>query len=236
MEKYYKNRAFIGYGEILFASYHLIEENKTYEAYSFEYNHKAGYFNARGEELGTPFLRSPVPIGRVTSRFTFHRKHPITGVIRPHLGVDLAAPIGTPIMAAADGKVIFAGRRGGFGNQVILQHGNGYKTYYGHLSRFAKGIRRGAAVTQKKIIGYVGSTGLSTGPHLDYRLQENGVFKNPFAVKFKPRSILTGQVLRSFQDTVVRRYDRYLADYKGNRHLIEAKKITVDDTLPKILL
>lgn len=233
--KFYKAGRFIGYGRILFASYHMVEANKTYNAYRFTNDGRPGYFNRLGEELGTSFLRSPVPIGRLTSRFTYHRKHPITGVVRPHLGIDLAAPIGTPIMAAADGKVIFAGRRGGFGNQVILKHGNGYKTYYGHLFRFAKGIRRGALVHQKEIIGYVGSTGLSTGPHLDYRIQENGVFRNPFAIKFKPRSILTGAVLHSFQKTV-RRDAGYLAHLSGNSHLIEAKKITIDNTLPKILL
>lgn len=235
VEKYYKAGKFIGYGRILFASYRMVEDGRTFDAYSFENHGKSGYYNGKGEELGNSFLRSPVPFGRVTSRFTYHRKHPITGIVRPHLGVDLAAPIGTPIMAAADGKVIFAGRRGGFGNQVILQHGNGYKTYYGHLSRFGKGIKRGSTVSQKEIIGYVGSTGMSTGPHLDYRIQENGVFRNPFALKFKPRSILAGAELKSFQNTI-QRFDRYLADYKGDRHLIEAKKITVDDSLPKILL
>lgn len=237
LEKYYKEGAFIGYGRILFASYHMIEDDRTLNAYWFENTGNPGYFNEQGEEMGTSFLRSPVPIGRVTSRFTFHRKHPITGVVRPHLGVDLAAPIGTPIMAAADGKVVFAGVRGGFGRQVILQHGNGYKTYYGHLSRFGKSIKRGKAVRQKDIIGYVGSSGVSTGPHLDYRLQENGVFKNPFAVKFKPRSILAGDILQTFLQDTVRRCDRYLAAYPGaERHLLEAKKISFDDSPPRIFL
>lgn len=235
VEKYFKDGVFIGYGKILFASYHLIEDDRTLNAYSFENDGRLGYFNEQGEELGTSFLRSPVPIGRITSRFTFHRKHPITGIVKPHLGVDLAAPVGTPIMAAADGKVIFAGVKGGFGKQIILQHGNGYRTHYGHLSRFAKGVKRGKTVSQKQIIGYVGSTGVSTGPHLDYRLQENGVFRNPFAVKFKPRSILSGAELQAFQDTR-KQYDSYLVQIEGNHHLIEAKEITFDDTPPKILL
>ncbi len=236
VEKYYKDGNFIGYGRILFASYHLLEDDRTYNAYSFENDGNPGYFNGQGEELGTSFLRSPVPIGRVTSRFTFHRKHPITGVVRPHLGVDLAAPIGTPIMAAADGKVIFAGRRGGFGNQIILQHGNGYKTYYGHLSRFARGVRRGSAVHQKEIIGYVGSTGDVHRPASglsdsgERRLQKSVCDQIQTALHPCRRgtAILPGHECAAMIS--------YLADSAGNRHLIEAKKITTDAPLPKILL
>ena len=236
VEKYYKDEKFIGYGKILYASYEQKEKSRLLRGYLFARKEGGkGYFDEEGKELGTSFIRSPVPIGRVTSRFSFHRKHPISGVVRPHLGVDLAAPVGTPIMAAADGKVVFAGIKGGFGKLVILQHGNGYRTHYGHLSRFAKNLKKGKYVEQKEIIGYVGSTGVSTGPHLDYRLQENGIFKNPFAMKFKPRSILEGDTLMAFQDTV-RMLDGYLDEQTAKNNIIQAKKITVTDQTPSILL
>ena len=170
----------------------------------FYHSPKKGYaahYSPNGEELGTSFLRSPVAMGRLTSGFTWRRRHPILGVVRPHLGVDLAAPTGTPIMAAADGKVVFRGRRGGFGKQVVIKHPNGYKTYYGHLSRFARGLHNGLKVRQKDVIGYVGSTGRATGPHLDYRISQNNQYKNPFALKFKPRSVLSGAELAQFNQS-----------------------------------
>jgi len=188
-EKYYKAGKFIGYGRILVARYE--QSNGTIlEGFRYGDDHGIGgsFYSRSGEDLGSAFLRSPVPVGHVSSRFTLRRMHPILGVVRPHLGVDLAAPVGTPIMATADGKVEFVGRRGGFGKQITLKHSNGYRTQYGHLSRFKPGMRRGRLVKQKEIIGYVGSTGMSTGPHLDYRLSQNGIFMNPFSLKFKPKS------------------------------------------------
>ncbi len=198
-EEYYQKDKFIGFGNLLYAKYG--DKSGQDEQEGFYHTRQDGFsahYTPSGEELGTSFLRSPVPMGRVTSRFTWRRKHPILGVVRPHLGVDLAAPTGTPIMAAADGKVVFRGVRGGFGKQVIIKHPNGYKTYYGHLSRFAKGLHNGSKVNQKNIIGYVGSTGRVTGPHLDYRISQNNQFKNPFALKFKPRSVLSGSELAYF--------------------------------------
>ncbi|MGC9023059.1 MAG: M23 family metallopeptidase, partial [Dissulfurimicrobium sp.] len=157
------------------------------------------YFDANGREIGTAFLRSPLPVIKVTSRFSYQRLHPILGSERPHLGVDLAAPIGTPVMAAADGKVEFAGWENGFGKTVRLRHSGGIETQYAHLSRFAKGIAVGARVKQKQVIGYVGMSGLATGPHLDYRLAVKGVFKDPFSVKFMPKSILARADLKRFE-------------------------------------
>ena len=150
--------------------------------------------------MGTSFLRSPIPFGKVTSRFSYRRRHPILKVVRPHLGVDLAVPTGTPVMAASGGKIVFRGWKGDYGNQVVIKHTNGYKTYYGHLSKFRKGQKVGSQVKQKDIIGYVGSTGLSTGPHLDYRISYEGVFKNPFSIEFKPKSVLIGKELASFSE------------------------------------
>ena len=232
VDKYYKNGAFVGYGKILVARYQL--QNTVYEGFFYTSDSVRGYFDSKGEELGTWFLRSPIPFGRVTSGFTHRRKHPILGITRPHLGVDLAAPRGTPVMAVSDGRIQFRGRNGGFGNQVVIGHANGYRTHYGHLSRFKKGITVGSRVKQKDIIGYVGSTGLSTGPHLDYRIQHNGVFRNPFSLKFKPRSILKNEELARF--TQVRdRLARNLDSPKEDR-VIQARRVILDQRNPISML
>ena len=203
VEKYYKDDEFVGYGKMLMARYE--QADTVWEGYYYaSASAPAGYYDKNGEQLGTSFLRSPIPFGRVTSGFSYHRQHPILHKTLPHLGVDLAAPTGTPVLAASDGKVIFLGLRGGFGKSVILKHAGGYETYYGHLSRYGKGLHIGSRVAQKDVIGYVGSTGLATGPHLDYRISLNGVFKNPFSLKFKPRYILAGAELDGFQDAIVR--------------------------------
>ncbi|HIJ91399.1 MAG: M23 family metallopeptidase [Desulfobulbaceae bacterium] len=199
LEKYYKNNQFVGYGKILVARYNSKEVGPLEGFYFDKGTGETAYYDHRGFELGESFIRSPVPMARVSSGFTYNRYHPVLEIVRPHLGIDLAAPVGTPIMATSDGRVNFAGWKGGFGKQIILDHGGGYKTYYGHLSRFAKNITAGAKVQQKQIIGYVGSTGISTGPHLDYRMAQNGVFSNPFNVKFRPRSQLTGTQLVLFR-------------------------------------
>jgi murein DD-endopeptidase MepM/ murein hydrolase activator NlpD len=202
VEKYYKNNEFIGYGNILYVKYEQ-QDGTEHEGFYYEGKdlHK-GHFKREGEELGTFFIKSPLPMGRLTSKFTWRRKHPITGVVKPHLGIDLAAPTGTPVMASSDGKVSFVGVNGGYGKQVILSHAGGYKTYYGHLSRYGKGLKKGARISQKQIIGYVGSTGLSTGPHLDYRMKKGSQFLNPFGTKFKPRSFLSGNQLKDFQNEI----------------------------------
>ena len=197
VEKYYKGDIFVGYGKILVARYQ--KQDVEYQGYHFaSENTPAGFFDQKGEALGTWFIRSPIPFGRVTSRFTMRRKHPIDGVVRPHLGVDLAAPRGTPVMATAEGRVEYIGRKGGFGKTVILQHHGGYKTYYGHLNGYKKGLKKGSTVQQKDIIGYVGSTGVSTGPHLDYRIKYNGAYRNPFGIKFKAKTVLKDEELSLF--------------------------------------
>jgi len=202
VEEYYLFGKFIGYGPILAGKYER-SNGELFEAFRYNSDGKSdSYFDRDGRELGSSFLRSPVTIGRVSSRFSWRRKHPILGVIRQHLGVDLAAPIGTPVMAAADGRVTFVGTKGGFGKQIILAHGNEYRTHYGHLSRFKKGLKVGQRVKQKEIIGYVGSTGLSTGPHLDYRVQQNGTFKNPFSLKFRPKSVLQDEKLAKLRENI----------------------------------
>jgi murein DD-endopeptidase MepM/ murein hydrolase activator NlpD len=141
------------------------------------------YYSPQGRSLHKAFLRAPLEFTRVSSPFSLHRLHPILNTIRAHKGVDYAAPIGTPVRAAGDGRVLFAGRRGGYGNLVELDHSRGITTVYGHLSRFAQGLHPGQPVTQGQIIAFVGMTGLATGPHLHYEYRVNGVFKNPQTVK-----------------------------------------------------
>jgi murein DD-endopeptidase MepM/ murein hydrolase activator NlpD len=139
-----------------------------------------GYYDDQGNSMKRFFLRSPLPFEpRITSGFSTRRFHPVTGGFRPHLGVDYGAPTGTRVQAVADGRVISVTTDAANGRMVRLQHTQDYQTYYLHLSRFADGIRPGARVTQEQIIGYVGQSGLVTGPHLDYRIRKNGVFVNP---------------------------------------------------------
>jgi len=140
------------------------------------------YYTPDGRSLHRAFLRAPLDFTRVSSRFNSSRLHPILNRIRAHQGVDYAAPMGTPVRAASDGRIRFAGRKGGYGNLVEIEHSASVVTVYGHLSRFARETRVGAHVTQGTVIAYVGMTGLATGPHLHYEYRLNGVFKNPQTV------------------------------------------------------
>ena len=178
VEKSYKGDQFVGYGTIRGVEYQRGEKIIRGIRY------KDGYYNENGISLRKAFLKAPLRFNRISSKFSWARKHPILGGTRPHLGVDYAAPPGTPIWAVADGTVTSCGWNDGFGNQVILRHMNGYTTCYGHLSGFGPGIKKGVRVKQKQVVGYVGSTGLSTGPHLDYRLAKDGRFRNPLKETF----------------------------------------------------
>ncbi|HEU0202267.1 MAG TPA: M23 family metallopeptidase [Burkholderiaceae bacterium] len=174
----------VDHGRILAAQY--MSGGETMTAIGHEGPDRFAYYDPEGRSLKKVFLRSPLQFTRISSGFTYRRPHPILGGVRPHLAIDYAAPAGTPVWAVADGSVVFAGRKGGNGIQVLLRHRGGYQTYYNHLSRIGAGVRDGARVTQKQVIGYVGSTGLSTGPHLDYRVSHNGKFVNPLGEKFLP--------------------------------------------------
>ncbi|HEX9899391.1 MAG TPA: M23 family metallopeptidase [Candidatus Methylomirabilis sp.] len=184
VEKVYTGDQFVKYGRILVAEYQ--SEGTTHTGIHFRDKDAGGYYTPAGESLRRSFLKSPLEFTRISSRYSFRRRHPILGGVRPHLAVDYAAPHGTPVWAVADGSVEFAGRKGGNGNTVILRHRAHFKTMYNHLSGFGKGIRAGAAVKQRQVIGYVGSTGLSTGPHLDYRVIKDGRFVNPLKETFLP--------------------------------------------------
>lgn len=178
VEKVYRDEVFIRYGQIDAVEFRQGE--KVFRAIYFQ----GDYYDEKGLSLKKAFLKAPLRFTRISSNFSRARRHPILGGIFPHFGVDYAAPPGTPVWAVADGRVVACGWGGGFGKQVILKHPNGYIGYYGHLSRFGPGIRKGLQVKQKQIIGYVGSTGLSTGPHLDYRLAKDGKFVNPLKEVF----------------------------------------------------
>ncbi len=156
---------------------------------------RLGYYDLEGVPLRKMFLRSPLAFSRVTSRFSMNRYHPVLKRRMPHYGIDYGAPVGTPVHVTADGVVTLAGRNGGAGNMVRVRHPNGYETNYLHLSRYGPGIRGGARVNQGQVIGYVGSTGLSTGPHLDYRVKHNGRWVNPLTIASPPVEPLDGERL-----------------------------------------
>jgi len=171
---------------------------KTYTGFRFERGGKAAeYFDISGRPLKKSFIRMPVTYTRISSTFGM-RKHPVLGTIRGHKGIDYAAPTGTPIMAAGDAQVKFVGTQRGYGNVIILDHGKGYSTLYGHMSRFGK-VRAGQRINQGTVIGYVGMTGLATGPHLHYEFRVNGVQRNPASVTMPPPTPLGGAELVAFR-------------------------------------
>jgi murein DD-endopeptidase MepM/ murein hydrolase activator NlpD len=169
-------------GNILAAN--ITTQNTPYHALRYmTANENWGYYDLEGKSLQKTLLRAPLKFSRITSSFKHKRLHPVTRVNRPHYGVDYAAPYGTPVVATGDGTVIAAQHNNANGKYVKLRHNRSYTTYYLHLSRFGKGVREGTRVRQGQVIGYVGSTGLATGPHLDYRIKLNGSFVNPRTVK-----------------------------------------------------
>ena len=148
------------------------------------------------------FLRTPVNFTRISSRFDLSRKHPILNKIRAHKGVDYAAPTGTPIKATGDGVVMHAGRKGGYGKTIVLRHGGNYSTVYAHLHKYANGVRNGRRVKQGQVIGYVGSSGLATGPHLHYEFRINGVHRNPLTVELPHVESIAKQELPVFRQAI----------------------------------
>ena len=203
-EKKFLNGRFTGYRDILAAEF--VNAGSAYRAFRFTYpdTGASDYFDENGGSRRKDFLRSPIKFARITSRFSSRRFHPIHKIYRPHYGVDYAAPVGTPIQATADGEVLFAGRDGGAGNMVRLRHKNRYETAYLHLSRFGPRVRKGAQVKGGDIVGYVGSSGDSTGPHLDYRIYHYGKPVNPLGHKFKPADPLRAEFLEAYGREVER--------------------------------
>jgi murein DD-endopeptidase MepM/ murein hydrolase activator NlpD len=186
---YYRGEEKVETGSIIAAEF--TNKNDTYQLIRYtDADNNVAYYDANGNSLERSFLRYPTNHKRISSHFSPNRKHPVLGYRRPHYGVDLAAKAGTPIVAAADGKITHRGRKGGYGNTVMLDHGNGYTTLYAHMSRFADGQRSGQRVSKGQIIGYVGSTGVATGPHLHYEFKINGKYQDPMKVALPGKASL----------------------------------------------
>jgi murein DD-endopeptidase MepM/ murein hydrolase activator NlpD len=193
----YQNGVYVKDGPVLAASF--VNQGRPYFAVRYvDSEGAARYFTPDGRSLHKAFLRAPVEFTRISSRFNSARHHPILNLIRAHKGIDYAAPMGTPVRAAGDGRVGYAGPKGGYGNVVEIEHSRSITTVYGHLSRFAKGTRAGAHVTQGQVIAYVGMTGLATGPHLHYEYRINGVFKNPQTVPLPDASPIEARFREDF--------------------------------------
>jgi murein DD-endopeptidase MepM/ murein hydrolase activator NlpD len=184
VESYETDGEFRKFGNILSAEF--INNGKVYTAYRFENGGEAGYFDAGGRSMKRAFLKAPLNYRRISSHFASSRFHPVLRIYRPHHGLDYAAPAGTPVSAVGSGTVIFSGHKGQYGNLVIIRHPNNWKTYYGHLSKIAKYVKKGGKVVQGEVIGFVGATGLATGPHLHYELRIGNKPKNPMTVKMPP--------------------------------------------------
>ena len=213
-EEQFKDRKKVGEGPIIAAEF----TNRDRRIRSVRYvdsTGRSGYFSPDGRSMRRAFLRTPVNFTRISSRFNLKRRHPILHKIRAHRGVDYAAPKGTAVKTSGDGKVIFAGRKGGYGRTIIVQHGSIYTTLYAHLSQFSKGIRPGKRVAQGQTIGYVGSTGLATGPHLHYEFRVRGVHRDPLKVELPKSAPLS---------------EKYMADFREKTQPLLAKLDLLDST------
>jgi len=198
-EEIWKDGEFIRTGPVL--ALQCVNRSRTHEAFRFaDPEGRPGYFDGEGRNLQKQLSRAPLEYSRISDGFSWRRFHPILKRYMPHLGVDYAAPVGTVVRAAGDGKIVEASRKRGNGRFLRIQHTNSaYETYYLHLSRFASGIKKGVPVKQGQVIGYVGATGYATGPHLDYRVKKNGRFVDPRRVELPPAAPVNDSVLPAFQ-------------------------------------
>lgn len=201
VEKLYRDGEFKGYGKMLAARF--ANQGRTYQAYLFpDAQGRLRHYNARGEALQKTLLKAPLAFTRVSSGYSMNRKHPVFGYSRPHQGVDYAAPTGTPIKAVGDGVITRAGWGNGYGNMIVIKHSGGLESQYAHMSGFARGIKSGLRVKQGQTIGYVGATGVATGPHLDFRLKQNGTFINPTKVIVPREEPVDSKRLPAFRELV----------------------------------
>jgi murein DD-endopeptidase MepM/ murein hydrolase activator NlpD len=185
VEKKFAGDDFVGYGRVLGAEYAMIG-GKTHRVFRYEFKDgKVGYYTEEGKAVEKTFLKSPIRFASITSRYGM-RRHPILKYVRAHRGVDYGAPMGAEIWSVGDGVVTFAGNSGGYGRVVMIKHANGLQTRYAHMKGFAKGIRSGARVRQKQVIGWVGKSGLATGPHLHFEVMRNGRHMNPLVMAAPP--------------------------------------------------
>lgn len=198
-DEIYRNGEKIADGDIQSAEF--INNGKTYQAvrYTNPQTNQSEYYTPDGKSMRKTFLRSPVNFARISSGFTTNRYHPILHKFRSHKGVDYAAKKGSPVRAAGDGKVIFKGRKGGYGRVIIVQHGSRYSTLYAHLNSYSRKIRVGSKVSQGQTIGYVGSSGLATGPHLHYEFRVNGVHRNPLTVRLPHAKPIPERYMADFE-------------------------------------
>ncbi|MDX1654764.1 MAG: peptidoglycan DD-metalloendopeptidase family protein, partial [Candidatus Competibacteraceae bacterium] len=218
-EEQYLDGDKVGDGHILAAEF--TNRGKNYRAVRYTTpSGKVHYYTPEGKTMRQAFLRTPVDFRRISSHFQPKRWHPVLGVKRPHMGTDYAAPTGTPIKAAGDGVVAFIGRKGGYGNAIILQHGKRYSTLYGHMSGFAESLKRGSKVEQGQVIGYVGMTGLATGPHLHYEFRIDGRHVNPVTVELPGQMPMPEEYRADFRRQTagaVNQLDNYVRLAQGPR-------------------
>ncbi len=218
-EDHYRDGEQVGGGQILAASF--FNRGKKYDA--LRYARPGGdseYYDLSGRPLRKAFIRTPVEFTRISSRFSSARRHPILGKVRAHQGVDYAAPAGTPIIAAAAGKVVFAGWQNGYGNTIVIDHGKGHTTLYGHMSRFSGASKRGSRVQQGTTIGYVGKTGLATAPHLHYEFRIGGVHRDPLKLTLPPPEPLPGALM---------------ADFRSKTQALGSQLVLADSRLPPLV-
>ncbi len=197
VEEVFANGKSIGYGDIVSAEY--INAGFNYVAVKYDMEDRTHYFQPDGNSLKRMFLKSPLKFGRITSGFQARRFHPVLKVTRPHLGVDYGAPTGTPVMTVGDGVVSFAGTRGGSGKMITIRHNAVYRTEYKHLSRYSENIRPGTRVSMGQTIGYVGATGLATGPHLHFEFHEGNSVVDPQGMKFPTADPVPANLMADFQ-------------------------------------
>jgi len=226
-DEQYLDGEFIGNGEILVTRF--VNQDKAFTAVRYiDQTGEAGYYSPDGESMRKAFLRNPLDVFRISSNFNPRRRHPILNTIRAHKGTDYAAPTGTPIRATSDGRVYRASRYGSFGNLVIIQHAGGFETKYAHLSRFSRSIKRGDRVRQGDIIGYVGSTGGATGPHLHYEFLVNGIHQNPRTIldKLPKAESIDPKEMNRFRtqtEQLLKQFERH-----ANSRMLESNKNNAD--------
>jgi murein DD-endopeptidase MepM/ murein hydrolase activator NlpD len=220
-EKLYRNDAFVRDGKILAARF--INEGQKFEAFYFELpGQKGSYYDGRGNSLRKAFLKSPLQYTRISSYFSHKRLHPILGIYRPHLGIDYAAPSGTPVSAVADGKIVYKGWNYGYGRFIKIVHSFGYVSTYAHLRSYAREIREGAFIKQQQVIGYVGRSGLATGNHLDFRLLKNGTYLDPLKISCWPAA-------DPISKKHLTQYRRTISQMTASLNMIDRKLVLVSD-------
>jgi murein DD-endopeptidase MepM/ murein hydrolase activator NlpD len=198
-EEQFKGDMKVSDGPILAAEF--INNKKSFKTVRYTFaDGNTDYYSDTGESMRKAFIRTPLNFTRISSKFSLNRRHPVLNTIRSHKGVDYAAPSGTPVKAAGDGTIYFVGTNGGFGRVIQIKHGGRYSTLYAHLSRYTKGLKKGSKVKQDQIIGYVGMSGLATGPHLHYEFQVDGVHRNPLTVQLPKADSMPKNLIADFRE------------------------------------